>query len=114
MKMPADPRKCRKCGSELPEDANFCPKCGAPVRGVVKEEFSVPSSDLVRRVKELIHEGNVNRIVVKDEKGNLLLDIPVTAGLVGTLLAPWLAALGVIAALFTKCAITIERREPTQ
>jgi len=78
---------------------------------VVKEEFSVSSDDLVKRVKELIHEGNVTRIIVRDEEGKTLLEIPATIGVVGVILAPWLAALGAIAALATKCTIAVERRE---
>ncbi len=73
--------------------------------------FWINADDLVKKVKELLHEGNVTRIVVKDNQGRLLLELPVTAGLVGTIIAPWLAALGAIAALVTKCTITVERRE---
>jgi len=102
---------CEKCGAELPEAARFCPSCAAPVGKVVKEEFSVSSDDLVKRVKELIHEGNVTRIIVRDEEGKTLLEIPATIGVVGVILAPWLAALGAIAALATKCTIAVERRE---
>jgi len=102
---------CEKCGAELPEGARFCPSCGASVGKVVREEFSVSSEDLVKRVKELIHEGNVTRIIVRDEEGKNLLEIPATIGVVGVILAPWLAALGAIAALATKCTIAVERRE---
>jgi len=102
---------CEKCGAELPEGARFCPSCGATVGKVVKEEFSVSSDDLVKRVKELIHEGNVTRIIVRDEEGKTLLEIPATIGVVGVIIAPWLAALGAIAALATKCTIAVERRE---
>jgi hypothetical protein len=59
----------------------------------------------------LLHEGNVTRIIVKDEKGKPLLEIPATIGVIGTVLAPWLTALGVIAALATNCRIVVERRE---
>jgi hypothetical protein len=58
-----------------------------------------------------LHEGNVNRIIVKDNKDRVLLEIPATVGVVGAVLAPWLAALGVIAALATNCRIVVERRE---
>ena len=61
-------------------------------------------------MRELVHEGNVSKIIVKDEKGQIFLEIPVTAGVVGALLAPWLAALGVIAALATKCTLVVERK----
>jgi len=102
---------CEKCGAELPEGARFCPSCGATAGKVVREEFSVSSEDLVKRVKELIHEGNVTRIIVRDEEGKNLLEIPATIGVVGVILAPCLAALGAIAALATKCTIAVERRE---
>ena len=59
----------------------------------------------------MLHEGNVTRIIVKDEKGKPLLEIPATVGVIGTVLAPWLTALGVIAALATNCRIVVERRE---
>lgn len=102
--------KCEKCGAELPEDAKFCPSCGLPVGKIVKEEFKVSSDDLVKKVKDLIREGNVTKIIVKNEEGRVLLEMPVTAGVVGTILAPWLAAIGVIAALATKCTISVEKR----
>ena len=62
-------------------------------------------------MKELLHEGNVIRIIVKNEKGAVLFEIPATVGVVGVVLAPWLAALGAIAALATKCTIVVERKE---
>ncbi len=102
---------CEKCGAELPEDARYCPSCGTPVGKVAREELSVSADNLVKKVKELIHEGNVRRIIIKDEEGKILLEMPVTVGVVGVILAPWLAALGAIAALATRCTITVERRE---
>jgi hypothetical protein len=77
----------------------------------VEEVFSVSADNLVSNVKELIREGNVTRIIIKDEAGRTLLDMPVTVGVVGVVLAPWLAALGAIAALATRCTIAVERRE---
>jgi hypothetical protein len=102
---------CTKCGAPLKEDDKFCPVCGASAAKVTREEFSVSASNLVDRIGELLHEGNVTRIIVKDEKGKPLLEIPATIGVIGTVLAPWLAALGVIAALATNCRIVVERRE---
>ncbi len=78
---------------------------------MVREEFSVSADNLIERVKELLHEGNITRIIVKDEAGKVLLEIPATVGVVGVVLAPWLAALGVIAALVTNCRVVVERRE---
>src|SRR5665647_1530809 len=89
--------------------SKFCSRCGSPVG--LKEEFTVRSEDLMAKIKELIHEGDISRIIVKDENGKTLLEIPAWAGIVGTILAPWLAALGAIAALATKCTITVIRQK---
>lgn len=102
---------CEKCGAELPEGSKFCPSCGTSVEKVVQEEFLVSSNNLIEKVKGLLHEGNVNKIIVKDEKGKVLLEIPATVGVVGIFLVPWLAALGAIAALVTNCKIVVERKE---
>jgi hypothetical protein len=88
----------------------YCPYCGTRVEKVLTEEISVAAEDLVKKVKGLIREGNVTKIIVKDKKGSTLLEIPVTVGLIGAVLAPWMAALGVIAALVTECTITVERK----
>jgi len=64
----------------------------------------------LKRVQELLHEGNITRVIVKDDTGKLLLEIPATVGVVGTILAPWMAALGVIAAIATRCTIIVEKR----
>ena len=102
---------CLKCGAKLKEDDKFCYACGTPVAKVVREEFAVSADNLIEKVKELLHEGNVTRIIVKDEKGKVFLEIPATVGVIGVVLAPWLAALGVIAALGTNCKMVVERRE---
>ena len=75
------------------------------------EEFSVSSDDLIEKVKQLIHEGNITRIMIKDERGKTLFEMPATVGVVGAILAPWLVALGAIAALATRCTIVVERAE---
>lgn len=75
------------------------------------QEFSVSSDDVTKKVKELFHEGNVSKIIVKNESGKSLIEIPVTAGVVGVLIAPWLAAAGVIAALATRCTIVVVRNQ---
>jgi hypothetical protein len=102
---------CSKCGTKLNDDAKFCTVCGTSVTRAVREEFSVSSDDLIEKVKQLLHGGNITRITVKDEKGRILLEIPATVGVIGTLLAPWLAALGVITAFATNCRIIVERKE---
>lgn len=78
---------------------------------MVEETFSVSSNDLVQKVKELIHEGNVTRIIIKNEEGKTLLEIPVTIGVIGVVLIPWLAAIGAIAALATRCTIVVQRHK---
>ncbi len=102
---------CTKCGAPLKAGDKFCPVCGSPVAKITSEEYTVSGSNLVERVRDLLHEGNVTRVIVKDEKGTTLLEIPATVGVIGTVIAPWLAALGVIAALATNCRIIVERRE---
>jgi hypothetical protein len=102
---------CETCGANVAEGAKFCSNCGAQVGKVVKEEFTVRSEELVGKIKELLHEGDITRVLVKDENGKTLLEIPAWAGIVGTILAPWLAALGAIAALATRCTITVIKQE---
>ena len=102
---------CTKCGVKVEEGDKFCSACGASVVKTVREEVSISADNLIEKVKELLHEGNVTRIIVKNEEGKTLIEIPATVGVIGVLFAPWLAALGAIAALATKCTIVVERRE---
>jgi hypothetical protein len=102
---------CVKCGAPIKETDKYCAVCGAPTAKFSSEEYTVSGKDLVDRVGELLHEGNVTRVIVKDEAGKTLLEIPATVGVIGVVLAPWLAALGVIAALVANCRIVVERRE---
>lgn len=74
------------------------------------EEFSVNSDQVVEKVKQLINEGNVRRIIIKNEKGESVMEFPVTLGVVGAVLLPVFAAVGAAAALLTKCTIVVERR----
>lgn len=104
-------RYCWKCGAQLRDEDKFCSVCGAEVTRIITEEFTVSADTLIEKVKQLLHEGNVTRVIVEDEKGKVLLEIPATVGVIGVVLAPWLAALGVIAALATNCKIVVERRE---
>lgn len=75
-----------------------------------RETFQVQGSELVERVRQLVHEGNVNRILVLQD-GRTLLEVPVTVGAIGAVFLPTLAALGVVAALVTRCTILVERRQ---
>lgn len=73
------------------------------------ERIQVSSGELVGRVRDILKEGNVNRVTIKS-RDKVLLDIPVTMGALGAVLMPYLAALGVIAALATRCTIEVEKR----
>lgn len=75
------------------------------------EEFKVSGEDVIKRIKALVKEGNVRRIIIKSEKGNTILEFPLTIGVVGVALIPVWAAIGAIAALVANCTIVVERRE---
>lgn len=76
-----------------------------------KEEFKVNGQDLLKKVKELIAEGNVRRIIINDKDGKTLVEVPLTIGVVGAVFAPVLAAVGAIAALVTECSIIVVRND---
>jgi Domain of unknown function (DUF4342) len=76
------------------------------------EEAQVLGRDLVDKVKSLIHEGNVRRIIIKDEHGHTFIEIPVTFAAIGAIAAPVLAAVGAISALVAKFTIVVERFDP--
>ena len=78
---------------------------------MTKESFSLHGENLLKKVKELIEEGNVRRITITDKHGKELATFPLTVGVVGALLLPMLAAVGAIAALVAKCTITVERED---
>lgn len=73
------------------------------------EEIKTTGEDLLKKVKEVLHEGNVRRLIIRDGVGKTLIEVPVTIGVVGILVAPTLAAIGVIAALVTDCSIVVEK-----
>lgn len=76
------------------------------------EEIQVLGRDLVEKVKDLLHEGNVRRVIIKDDKGHTFMEIPVTVAAVGVIAAPILAAIGALSALVAKFTIVVERAEP--
>ena len=80
---------------------------------MASEKFTVSGADLVEKVKQLVHEGNIRRIRVL-QKGVLIMEIPLTAGAIVILAAPVLAALGAFAALVTECTIEVEKVEPKE
>ncbi|MBN1196620.1 MAG: DUF4342 domain-containing protein [Candidatus Aminicenantes bacterium] len=73
------------------------------------EEFKVTGGEIIDRIKELIHQGNIRRIIIKNENGATLIEIPLTLGLVGAALLPVLAAVGAIGALVARMTIVIEK-----
>jgi len=75
-----------------------------------KEEFKVAGDEIVKKIKEIIKAGNARRIILKNEKGEVLMEIPLTFAVVGTVFAPVLAAVGALAALLTECSITVIKR----
>ena len=75
-----------------------------------EEKYEIRGEDLVKKVKDLIKEGNIRRITISDKKGKELVTFPLTIGIIGTVIAPVLAVVGAIAALVTECTITVERK----
>ena len=75
------------------------------------EEFRVEGEKLIAKIKELLHEGNIRRIIIKDKEGKTVMEIPMTLGVVGALIAPQLAAIGAIAALITEATLVVEKTE---
>ncbi len=74
------------------------------------EEIRVRGEELLAKVKELVHEGNVRRLIIKNEEGTTLIEVPLTVGVLGAVLLPVWAAIGAVAALATDCTIVVERR----
>lgn len=75
------------------------------------EEFRVEGEKIIAKIKELLHEGNIRKVIIKDKDGKVLMEIPVTIGVVGVLIAPQFAALGAIAALLTEATVIVEKTE---
>jgi hypothetical protein len=75
------------------------------------EEFRVNGEDLLGKIKNLLKEGNIRRIIIKDKEGKVVFEIPLTFGVVGALLAPQLVAIGAIAALLTEATVVVEKSE---
>ncbi len=73
------------------------------------EEYELKGENLLGKIKELVHEGNIRRITIRNEEGKNLVEIPLTIGVVGAVLLPVWAAIGAIAALVAKCSIVVER-----
>jgi hypothetical protein len=75
------------------------------------EEFKLEGSKVLDKIKDLIHQGNIRRIILKNEAGKTLIEIPLTLGLVGAALLPVFAAVGALAAVATRMVIVVEKTE---
>jgi hypothetical protein len=75
------------------------------------EEFHVNGEELLAKIKKLVHEGNIRRIIIKNKDGAEVIEIPLTVGVVGALLVPTLAAVGAIAALLTEATVVVEKTD---
>ena len=75
------------------------------------EEFRVDGEELLGKIKNLVKEGNIRRIIIKNKEGKVVFEIPLTFGVVGALIAPQLAAIGAIAALLTEATVVVEKSE---
>jgi hypothetical protein len=73
------------------------------------EEFHVNGEELLSKIKKLVHEGNIRKIIIKDKDGKVLIEFPLTIGVVGMVLLPTLAAVGAVAALVTEATIVVEK-----
>lgn len=74
------------------------------------EQFRISGDELLAKVRELVHEGNVRRIIIRNDAGHTLVELPLTVGVIGAALLPVLAAVGAIAAIATDCELVVERR----
>jgi DNA-binding Lrp family transcriptional regulator len=81
-------------------------------QNVRSEEFRVSGEELLAKIKELVHEGSIRRIVIKNKEGGTFMEIPLTVGVVGALLAPTLAAVGAVAALVGEATVVVEKDAP--
>lgn len=79
-----------------------------------KESFTVNGEQLLKKIKELIEEGNVRKISIHDKAGKEIMSFPLTIGVVGAVFAPVLAAVGALAALVGECTLSVEREEPKE
>lgn len=82
-----------------------------PEENVHYEEFQVNGEQLVSKIKEILHEGNIRRIIIKNDEGKTLVEVPLTVGVVGAVLLPVWAAIGAIAALAANLTIVVEKVE---
>jgi len=96
------------------ETTDDAPQIEGEVGGKTREEHRVPGDKVIGKIKELIHQGNVRRIIIKNEEGRSLIEVPLSVGVVGAVLAPMWAAIGAVAALVTSCSIEVERESDSE
>ncbi len=75
------------------------------------EEFKLSGDEILNKIKELLHQGNIRRIILKDESGKTFMEIPLTVGVVGAIIVPVWAAIGAVAALVSRLTIVVEKIE---
>ncbi|MDP4224167.1 MAG: DUF4342 domain-containing protein [Bacteroidota bacterium] len=75
-----------------------------------QESFKVSGDEILSKIKEIIREGNARKVIIKNEKDEIIMEFPLTIGAIGVVLAPLFAAVGAIAALATDCTIVVEKR----
>ncbi len=80
--------------------------------GSNQESFKVSGDEILSKIKEIIREGNARKVIIKNEKDEIIMEFPLTIGAIGVVLAPLFAAVGAIAALATDCTIVVEKRNP--
>jgi len=78
-----------------------------------KEQFTVKGEQVLKKIKDVVAEGNVRKITIDDKNGKEIMSFPLTVGVVGAVLAPVFAAIGAVAALIGECSISVEREEKT-
>jgi hypothetical protein len=79
----------------------------------IVDEFKVKGDELLKKIRDLVHEGNVRKIIIKDEKGNPYIELPLTLGVVGAVLAPVWAAIGALAAMASNFTVEVIKKEET-
>lgn len=75
------------------------------------EEFKLSGDEILNKIKDILHQGNIRRIILKDESGKTFMEIPLTVGVVGAIIVPVWAAIGAVAALVSKLTIVVEKIE---
>ena len=101
---------------EIPEEdmADTDRQIGGKKGRRTREEHRVSGDKVISKIKELIHQGNVRRIIIKNEEGRSLIEVPLSVGVVGAVLAPMWAAIGAVAALVASCSIEVEREPDSE